>query len=493
VNGGPSWLERGTQFAGYLVQEFLGAGGMAAVYRAYHDGMGREVALKVLAESLAGDEAFRQRFLREARAVAKVEHPHIIPVYEAGQVRGVPYIAMRLVRGGDLRAMVDRDGPMPARRAAAFLSPVASALDTAHEAGLVHRDVKPANMLVDVGRLRPEHVYLSDFGLARRVDRHGQDVTSLTTTGLTTPGQFMGTPEYASPEQITGQEVDGRADQYALGCVAYTLLTAVAPFSRGEAVAVMYAQLYDPPPLVTATRRDLPATVNKVLGRAMEKQPEDRYESCTAFADALREALGLSPWGSEGTVALTRSPGNGGGDPGGGQEAPPERPPTVLSRAERVPDPAGQVQAPPVSGVGDLARPGSWTAWVGADRAYYDRVWAADASAGEMISFPGNYPARRFALSGTELLIGRRSTSRNIHPEIDLTSPPGGPPTDTGVSREHARLLSGSDGSWSVVDLRTSNGTQVNGQDIPSGVVIQLHDGDRINLGMWTLITITRN
>jgi serine/threonine-protein kinase len=488
VNGGPSWLERGTQFAGYLVQEFLGAGGMAAVYRAYHDGMGREVALKVLAESLAGDEAFRQRFLREARAVAKVEHPHIIPVYEAGQVRGVPYIAMRLVRGGDLRAMVDRDGPMPARRAAAFLSPVASALDTAHEAGLVHRDVKPANMLVDVGRLRPEHVYLSDFGLARRVDRHGQDVTSMTVTGLTTPGQFMGTPEYASPEQITGQDVDGRADQYALGCVAYTLLTGSAPFSRGEAVAVMYAQLYDPPPLVTAVRRDLPGVVNKVLGRAMEKQPEDRYESCTAFADALREALGLSPWGSEGTVALPRSPGNAGGGPAN----PADRAHTVLTSADR-PAGAGQVPVMPVSRPGDPTRPGTWTARVGVDRAYYDRVWAADIPVQDRASFPEGYPEWQVLLTGTELLIGRHSTSRNIHPEIDLTSPHDPAFTDTGVSREHARLLASSDGTWSLVDLRTSNGTQVNGQDIPSGVMIQLHDGDRVNLGMWTVITVTRN
>ena len=348
MNGGPSWLERGTQFAGYLVQEFLGAGGMAAVYRAYHDGMGREVALKVLAESLAGDEAFRQRFLREARAVAKVEHPHIIPVYEAGQVHGVPYIAMRLVRAGPA-GDGHRDGPMPARRAAAFLSPVASALDTAHEAGLVHRDVKPANMLVDVGRLRPEHVYLSDFGLARRVDQHGQDATSLTTTGLTTPGQFMGTPEYASPEQITGQEVDGRADQYALGCVAYTLMTGSAPFSRGEAVAVMYAQLYDPPPLVTAVRRDLPSAVNKVLGRAMEKQPEDRYESCSAFADALREALGLFGVGfgrHGGAPALTRERRRRSRRrPGKPSPAPAHRPGGIGSLA----DAREPVRVPPVS------------------------------------------------------------------------------------------------------------------------------------------------
>jgi serine/threonine protein kinase len=280
----------------------------------------------------------------------------------------------------------------------------------------------------------------------------------------------MGTPEYASPEQITGQEVDGRADQYALGCVAHTLLTGTAPFSRGEAVAVMYAQLYDAPPSVTAVRPDLPGDVNKVLGRAMEKMPGDRYESCMAFANALREVLGLSPWGAEGTTALPHPP--------------PQPVPMPLDRSAGS---GGRAQVPPIS------RPGTWTAWVGADRAYYERVWAGDTSVGEMILFPQNVQDRPISLGGTELLIGRRSSSRNIHPEIDLTSPPGGPATDTGVSREHARLLAGSDGTWSIVDLRTSNGTQVNGQDIPSGVMIQLRDGDRINLGMWTVITITRN
>jgi serine/threonine-protein kinase len=253
--------------------------------------MGREVALKVLAAALAGDQAFRRQFVREAHLVSRVEHPHIIPVYEAGQERGVPYIAMRLVRGGNLRAMVARDGPMPTGRAAGYLSPVASALDAAHEAGLVHRDVKPGNMLVDVGRGRPEHVYLSDFGLARSLGR--EEAT------LSDAGHFMGTPEYAAPEQITGGKVDGRADQYGLGCVAYTLLTGSTPFPREQAIAVMYAQLYDPPPPVTAIRRDLPAAVNQVLDRAMEKRPDHRYESCMAFAAAFREALDLPQWGSE--------------------------------------------------------------------------------------------------------------------------------------------------------------------------------------------------
>jgi serine/threonine protein kinase len=478
VNDVPSWLVPGSRFAGYRIEEFLGAGGMAAVYRAYHEGMGREVALKVLAASLAGDQAFRRRFVREAHLVAKVEHPHIIPVYEAAQERDVPFIAMRLVRGGDLRAMVARDGGMSAGRAAAFLSPVASALDSAHEAGLVHRDVKPANMLVDVGRGRPEHVYLSDFGLARGVDTGG-----LTSGDLTTPGQFMGTPEYAAPEQITGGDVSGRADQYGLGCVAYTLLTGAVPYPREQAIAVMYAQLYDPPPLVTAIRRDLPGAVNKVLSRGMEKKAEDRYDSCTAFADALREAIGLPSWGAEGTTPYPRS-----------AQGDQERQPAGYSQTHLNPK-AGidRTRTPPGAPSGYASVPGTWAAIVAADRDYYNSVWAADVPPEQIISFPEGTPQRRFPLSGSELLIGRRSVSKGIHPEIDLTAPPGGPPTDTGVSRLHAKLVTGPDGNWSVIDLGTENGTLVNGREVPSGTLIRLRDGDRINLGMWTVITITRD
>ncbi|HTU72277.1 MAG TPA: FHA domain-containing serine/threonine-protein kinase [Trebonia sp.] len=476
MNDVPSWLVPGSRFAGYRIEEFLGAGGMAAVYRAYHEGMGREVALKVLAASLAGDQAFRRRFVREAHLVAKVEHPHIIPVYEAAQERDVPFIAMRLVRGGDLRAMVSRDGAMPAGRAAAFLSPVASALDTAHEAGLVHRDVKPANMLVDVGRGRPEHVYLSDFGLARGVDTGG-----LTAGDLTTPGQFMGTPEYAAPEQITGGDVSGRADQYGLGCVAYTLLTGGVPYPREQAIAVMYAQLYDPPPLVTAIRRDLPGSVNKVLARGMEKKAEDRYDSCTAFADALREALGLPPWGAEGTFSYPRGPrGDGDGQPAG------------YSQTHMAPRPIELTRRPPGRQSGYDTVSGNWTAVVAADRDYYDSVWAADVQPDEIVSFPEVTSERRFPLSGSELLIGRRSVSKGILPEIDLTAPPGGPKTDTGVSRLHAKLVR-QEANWSVIDLGTENGTLVNGREIPSGTLVSLRDGDRINLGMWTVITITRD
>jgi serine/threonine protein kinase len=293
----------------------------------------------------------------------------------------------------------------------------------------------------------------------------------------------MGTPEYAAPEQITGGEVNGRADQYALGCVAYTLLTGSVPFPREQAIAVMYAQLYDPPPLVTAIRRDLPGAVNGVVARAMEKKADDRYDSCMAFGDALREALDLPPWGTDGTRPSPN------GSPRGRQDGAPHG---DYSKTHLVPVQPRREVAPPVPH-GPPTGTGTWIAVVAADRAYYSTVWAADIAPGDIIGFPEGAPERRFQLTGNELLIGRRSASRKIMPEIDLTAPPGGPPTDTGVSREHAKLMASSDGSWSVVDLGTENGTLVNGQEIPPSTLIRLYDGDRINLGMWTVITITRD
>jgi serine/threonine-protein kinase len=297
-------LVPGSRVAGYLLEKLVGVGGTAAVFRARDERLGRVVALKLL----AGDEGVRRRFEREARAVAAVDHPHIIPVYEAGEAGGVLFIAMRFVAGDDLRAVVGREGGLRPQRAAAFISPVASALDAAHGAGLVHRDVKPANMLVDVGPGRPEHVYLSDFGLARGV---------LSSGGLTRAGQFLGTPDYAAPEQISGQTVDGRADQYALACVAYTLLSGSVLFKREEPMAVLYAHLSTPPPRVSAVRPDLSGAVDQVLARALAKAPEDRYPSCGAFADALREALGVEPYDSSGPErppgqALIVAPGQAG-------------------------------------------------------------------------------------------------------------------------------------------------------------------------------------
>jgi serine/threonine protein kinase len=480
LGGMLSGLVPGSRVAGYLLERLVGVGGMAAVFRARDERLGRVVALKLL----TGDEAVRRRFVREARAIAAVDHPHIIPVYEAGEAAGVLFIAMRFVAGDDLRVLVGREGGLPPRRAAAFISPVASALDAAHDAGLVHRDVKPANMLVDVGPGRPEHVYLSDFGLARGM---------LSAGGLTMAGQFLGTPDYASPEQISGGFVDGRADQYALACVAYTLLSGSVPFAREEPMAVLYAHLSAPPPRVTAVRMDLPAAVDHVLARGLAKAPEDRYESCGAFADALREALGVESY----------DPTRPGRPPGQSHAAGPAlRGPAVpvASRAAATapltvpPDsparqPGGGMPPPEPSGV---AAARTWTAVVGADRTYYDSVREVserDASSPELPDFPEHLPERRFRLSGNRVRVGRRSRSLHIEPEIDLT----GPPTDTGVSRLHAVLIAGPDRTWSVVNPGSVNGFLVNGTDVPAGEAVALRDGDRIHLGLWTVITITHD
>jgi serine/threonine-protein kinase len=479
--GALAGLTAGSRVAGYLLEKLVGVGGMAAVYRARDERLGRVVALKLL----AGDEVVRKRFVREARAVAAVDHPHIIPVYEAGEAEGVLFIAMRFVAGDDLRVVVSREGALRPRRAAAFISPVASALDAAHDAGLVHRDVKPANMLVDVGRGRPEHVYLSDFGVARGV---------MSSSGLTRAGQFLGTPDYAAPEQISGRDVDGRADQYALACVAYTLLSGTVPFRREVPMAVLYAHLSVPPPRLTAARPELPDAVNQVLAQALAKEPDDRYDSCGAFADALREALGLDPYDPSRPAAASATPPsrNAATAP---LTIPPDSPPTKLLPASPSPSPSSMASLPSppsIAGPGSPSRPaaaGTWTAVVAADRAYYDSVQAVSDTDAASIAFPAFVPERRFRLSGDKVRIGRRSVSRHIEPEIDLT----GPPADTGVSRLHAVLTVGPDQSWSVVDAGSGNGIVVNGKDVPAGQVVPLRHGDRIHLGAWTVITIVRD
>jgi serine/threonine protein kinase len=281
----------GSKIAGYVIEEKIGQGGMAVVFRAHDERLDRTVALKLLAPALAEDEAFRQRFIRESKAAAAVDDPHIIPVYDAGEVSGGLFIAMRFVRGGDVRSLLDRTGPLPADRAVAIVSQAASALDSAHARGLVHRDVKPANMLLDRDTEddRPDHVYLSDFGLSK---------LSLQSTGLTDTGTFLGTLDYIAPEQIEGKPVDGRADQYSLACAAFELLTGSTPFrreDRQELMAVMYAQLSEPPPALSARRPDLAAAADHVFARALAKVAADRYRTCREFTSALRGALGLAP------------------------------------------------------------------------------------------------------------------------------------------------------------------------------------------------------
>ncbi|MFD9792825.1 serine/threonine-protein kinase [Streptomyces sp. NPDC059070] len=273
----------GRRIAGYLVEQEIGRGGMAVVYRARDLRLERTVALKLLAPELARNDTFRRRFTHESRVAAAIDHPHIVPVFEAGETDGVLYIAMRYVSGRDLRALLDQEGPLPVPTAARIAAQVASALDAAHEHDLVHRDVKPGNILVARGTDsdHPEHVYLTDFGLTKK---------SLSLTGFTTVGQFVGTLDYVAPEQISGRPVDGRCDVYSLACVVYETMTGGPPFQRDDDMALLWAHQYDRPPPLTERRPGIAPALDGVLAKALAKSPDDRYDSCLAFVSALRAA-----------------------------------------------------------------------------------------------------------------------------------------------------------------------------------------------------------
>ena len=285
----------GTRIGDYRLEEQIGQGGMAVVFRAQDERLKRQVALKILSPALATDEAFRHRFIRESRSAAAVDDPHIIPVYEAGEADGVLFIAMRYVPAGDAGTLVRNEGPLPPGRVAAIISAVASALDAAHAAGLVHRDIKPANMLVVARPGQPDHVYLSDFGLTKG---------ALSLVSQTGTGRILGTPNYCAPEQIRGDQVDARTDEYALACSVYALLSGEPPFPRDEVMAVMFAHLSASPPALTSLRSGLSPAVDDVVLRALAKAPEDRFASCGEFADALRLALGLQPYDSDVAIEL---------------------------------------------------------------------------------------------------------------------------------------------------------------------------------------------
>src|SRR5262245_5944197 len=274
-------IECGVHVGGYRVDELIGRGGMGVVYRAYDERLERNVALKILAPRFAEDEAFRQRLLRESRLAAGLDHPNVIPVYDAGEADGRLYLAMRFVDGTDLRELLRREGALARERALAIAAQVADALDAAHAQGLVHRDVKPSNVLLDQQRGR-EHVYLADFGL-----------TQTASDGGASDGQLLGTADYVAPEQIRGDEIDGRADVYALGCLLFEALTGTVPYSGQSDVAVLYAHLEQEPPSAGERNPSLPPAVDHVLARAMAKDPSERQVTCRALVDESRSALGL--------------------------------------------------------------------------------------------------------------------------------------------------------------------------------------------------------
>ena len=287
-------LAPGSAFAGYRIERVLGRGGTSVVYLAEDLRLGRKVALKLLAPWLDDNGNGRERFLRESRLAASLDHPNVVPIYEAGEHEGQPFIAMRYVAGTDLRATLDVEGRLDPDRALAIVHQIAAALDAAHARGLVHRDVKPGNVLIaDDG-----NVYLSDFGLTRRLDGD----SSLGAT------RFAGTLDYAAPEQFEGKPLDGRADQYSLGCVLFECLTGAPPFRREIPAALMRAHLEDPPPSVTEALPGLPSAIDAVVARALAKNPGHRYPSCGEMARAATSALGSPAVGGDVAIAPAACP-----------------------------------------------------------------------------------------------------------------------------------------------------------------------------------------
>jgi serine/threonine-protein kinase len=272
-------LSPGSKFGGYEVESVVGLGGTGTLYRARQLRLDRLVALKLVEPDVARDPVIRERLRREARAVASLDHPNVVPLYEAGEEDGTVFVVTRWVDGTELGTLIEREGPLEPRRAARIAGQIADALEIAHEAGLVHRDVKPSNVIVT-----PEgHVYLTDFGLAKRAE---------TAVGLTAADQVLGTVDYVAPEQIEGSEPDARSDVYSLGSVLYEMLTGQAPFAEHQGgMAKMWAQVNAEPPPVRERQPDVPAPLEDVVRRAMSKNPDDRPTAAT-FRPSVLAAVG---------------------------------------------------------------------------------------------------------------------------------------------------------------------------------------------------------
>ena len=274
----------GTEFAGYRIEGLLGRGGMGVVYRAEHPRLGATVALKVMDPELAMNETFRERFVREARAAAQIKHPNIVPIYDAGEWHGDLYIAMRYIEGEELKSILRRDGALPIDQTSVAALQIASALDAAHRSGLIHRDVKPGNVLIEPGPDpdSPPIAYLADLGLTKQIDSQ---------SGVTGSGELLGTIDYIAPEQINGSRVDGRADVYSLACVLFECLTGTVPYVRENQAAVLWAHLHDDLPRASAINPSLSPTIDAALARGMAKSADDRFPTARELVAALETPL----------------------------------------------------------------------------------------------------------------------------------------------------------------------------------------------------------
>jgi serine/threonine-protein kinase len=277
----PSELRTGDLLAGFRIQSLIGQGAVGSVYLAEDTRTGEQVALKLLSAELAEDERFRQRFLRESELAASLDHPHIVPTLASGADDGLLYLAMAYVEGSDLREVLRSEGRLEPQRALDLVGQVARALDAAHTAGLVHRDVKPGNVLV-TRRDGVEHAYVCDFGLARHVS---------SVSSLTGDRGFVGTIDYVPPEQIEGGSIDRRADVYSLGCVLFECLTGARPFDRESELSVVFAHLNEPPPSLADFRPELPDAFDHVIATALAKSPDERFATCGDLDAAARAAL----------------------------------------------------------------------------------------------------------------------------------------------------------------------------------------------------------
>jgi serine/threonine protein kinase len=273
-------ISLGSVFAGHRIDGVAGRGGMGVVYKATHLALDRVVALKLIAPELSGDAQFRERFKQESMTAASIDHPNVIPIYDAGEEQGQLYVTMRYVPGTDLRAQIEQHGALPPAEAASIISQIAAALDAAHARGLVHRDVKPANVLIE-DRGGTRQAFLTDFGLTKH---------AATDSGMTKSGMFVGTLDYIAPEQLQGEKVDARTDVYSLGCVLYQAVTGQVPYPRDTEPSKMWAHMGEDPPSVLSVRGDVPPAFEEVVKRAMAKKPEDRYPSAGDLGRAVLAA-----------------------------------------------------------------------------------------------------------------------------------------------------------------------------------------------------------